>query len=271
MDSISSDSSFRYLLEVAYDGTDFCGWQVQPNGTSVQQVLEFNLSRIYADMRIDTESSGRTDAGVHALAQAVTFTPPLRPLIDQDKLFRSLNRMLPRTIRIVSIRKVPRDFHARFSALAKTYTYVINTGPSTPFVERWSWNLRSFTKIREVRAAMKMLEGVHDFSAFTVDRKEIGDAVRTLFSAKLKRFGPIICLTFTGDGFLYKMIRSIVGTIAFVGEGRIPPEETGRILESRDRSEAYDTAPAQGLFLMKVYYRKGEWRRFRLERPPFHC
>ncbi|OGV55001.1 MAG: tRNA pseudouridine(38-40) synthase TruA [Lentisphaerae bacterium GWF2_50_93] len=261
--------NIRWFMEVAYDGTDYLGWQIQPDGLTVQEVLEEKLGMIYANQLIRTESSGRTDAGVHALGQAVTFSAPCRPIVQDWKLYKALNRMLPQSIRIREAREVEEKFHARFSAAGKAYTYVINRGLPNPFSDRWSWNMGDFTDLCELRKSCDRLVGVHDFSSFTVDRKEIDDAVRTIFRIEIHEFGDLVCLTFVGDGFLYKMIRSLMGTLAFAGTGKIKADEVEEILQSRKRAAAHDTAPAQGLFLMKVFYDEESMKKFKLEKPPF--
>ena len=259
----------KILLRVAFGGTEYCGWQIQSNSLSVQEVLERKLSQIYAGAKIKTESSSRTDAGVHALGQAVSFIPPEGSEIDIKTLYRALNRTLPDSIRIREIKKVPESFHARYSADSKAYTYVINTGIPSPFTAKWSWHLHDFKKIREVRKAAKYLVGKHDFSAFTVERKKIDDAVRTIHKISVKKSGDFFCITFIGDGFLYKMVRSVVGSLAVVGLGKATPSKIKEILESLNRVEGYATAPAKGLFLMEVFYKKNEWKKFKLKRLPF--
>lgn len=259
----------RWFMELAYDGTDFAGWQVQPNAITIQQVLEGKLGVIYANQLIRTESSGRTDAGVHALNQTVTFTAPERPIIQDWKLYKALNRMLPSTIRIRAVREVEEKFHARFSTVGKAYTYVINRGIPNPFTDRWTWNMSEFTELCELRKAVTYLIGEHDFSSFTVDRSAIDDAVRKIFRIEIQEFGDLLCLTFVGEGFLYKMVRSMMGTLAFVGTGRIEAEKVHDILESKNRISCYDTAPASGLFLVKVFYDEKSMNDFKLEKPPF--
>lgn len=263
--------SLRWFMELAYDGTEFSGWQIQPNGITVQEVLEEKLAQIYANQPIRVESSGRTDAGVHALGQTVTFTCPERPVITEWKLLKSLNRMLPESIRIREIKQVYGDFHARYSALGKAYTYIINKGEQSPFLERWSWHLPQWNacRLQQIRKATSCLEGTHDFSSFTVERKNIDNAVRTIYRIDVQEFGQILCITFLGDGFLYKMIRGIMGTLAFVGSGTLKPDDVTDILNSKNRSLAYDTAPSKGLFLVKVFYKDKEWEDFRLKQPPF--
>lgn len=259
----------RFRVELSFDGTEYHGWQVQPNGLTVQEVLESCLSKLFGGCRIRVQGSSRTDSGVHALGLVASFDAPESPYIPDWKVKKAMNRLLPPSIKIREAELAPDSFNARFSAHAKAYVYVINTGDLNPFTCRWSWHLRSFTRLDEVAAALKLLEGTHDFSSFAVERSGIDDPVRTIFRAELKTFGPLVCLHFIGDGFLYKMVRSMAGALADVGLGRMEPDEMSRILEARDRCMARDTAPAHGLFLVKVFYKPGEWEGHRLEQPPF--
>lgn len=263
------DIHFKWFLEISYDGTEFGGWQIQQNNVTIQGILENRLSKIYANQLIHIEACSRTDAGVHAIGQIISFMPPERPLVDKDKLYRSLNRMLPPSIRIKEVKKAPSEFHARFSTVGKAYTYVINNGIPNPFTERWSWHLPNFKEICEIRKAVSYLEGMHDFSSFTVERKEIENAERRIYRIDVQEFGEFVCITFVGNGFLYKMIRSIIGTLAFVGSGKISAIKIKKILETKNRCDAYDTAPSKGLFLVKVFYDEGSLNKFILEKPPF--
>lgn len=259
----------RKKIIISYDGTNYAGWQIQPNGLAVQQVLEEKLAMLYAWQKIRVEASGRTDAGVHALGQCAHFDEPERPNLPNDKILKALNRLLPSDIRITGIEDAPLGFHARFSAKGKTYVYVVNTGSEDAFTSRWSWHLENFTKLDEVGRCMEMLVGRHDFSSFTVERSEIDDAVRTITDARLLEIGAYKCLCFTGEGFLYKMVRSIVGTLSFVGAGKVSQQEFSRIFAARSRSEACDTAPPHGLFLARVYYGEEAPSSVDLESLPF--
>jgi tRNA pseudouridine38-40 synthase len=160
-------------------------------------------------------------------------------------------------------------FNARNSSFGKAYAYVVNTGDLNPFTSRWSWHMTDFLKIDEVKEAIQAVVGTHDFSSFTVERDEIDDPVRSIFRAEVKTFGPLVCLHFIGDGFLYKMVRSMVGTLVDIGRGRLAPSEMGRILEARNRILCRDTAPAEGLFLLKVFYEDRAWEAHKLDQPPF--
>lgn len=260
----------RKKLLISYDGTNYAGWQIQPNRNTVQQVLEEKLSALYAWQKVRVEGSGRTDSGVHALGQVAHFDEPLRPNIDNDKIFRALNRMLPKDIRIKSVENVPETFHARFSVKGKTYVYVINSGVEDAFNSRYSWHYPSFKEFREVRKCLRLLEGRKDFSSFTVERAQIDNAERFISEARLVSRGEYNFLCFTGEGFLYKMIRSFVGTLVFVGSARIKASDFKEILSKKDRCEAYDTAPPQGLFLVKVYYDSDDFGKYDLRSLPIH-
>jgi tRNA pseudouridine38-40 synthase len=262
--------SRRFFLELCFDGTDYGGWQIQPNVETVQGVLQKKLRGLFANQEIKVQGSSRTDAGVHALGMGVTFSSPPSPYIEESQIFRALNSLLPPSIKVKSLKTVPDDFHARYSACAKAYTYVVNTGQETPFSNRWSWNLTHFTKLDEVRKAADYLTGEHDFSSFAVKRSKIENAVRTIYQIDIDQLGDMVCLSFRGNGFLYKMVRSLMGTLAAVGIGKMDAESVKEILEARNRPEACDTCPPQGLFLMKVFYQEDEWRSFKLDRLPFH-
>ena len=259
----------NFRMEVSFDGTPYHGWQRQANGLAVQEVVEDKLSHLFNTERIRIQGSSRTDAGVHALGMTVSFEAPESPYIPDWKIKKAMNRLLPPDIRVRSVDYAPPEFNARFSAKGKAYIYVVNTGDLNPFTSRWSHYQPEFTRIDEVREAMKLLEGTHDFSAFTVELVPEKNHVRTMYRLEAKTFGPLTCLCFVGNGFLYKMVRSMAGALLEVGRGRMPAGRVGEMLASKDRSMAKDTAPACGLFLMKVFYEEDEWRSFDFDRPPF--
>ena len=256
-------------MELAYDGTAYHGWQRQPNGITVQEVVEERLCKLFGGKQIRIQGSSRTDSGVHALGLVASCKLPEHPLIPTWKVHKALNRLLPPDIRIRSIEEMPENFNARFSAHAKSYVYVVNTGDINPFTNRYSWLLDDMTDIEALRKAIKYLEGEHDFSTFTVDRGSIDDPVRLILQTDVTTFGPLICMRFIGTGFLYKMVRSMVGALVFVGRGKLPPEAIKKMLEAKNRLACKDTAPAKGLFLKKVYYNPEEWRTDRVDSPPF--
>lgn len=260
-----------FKLELCFDGTAYHGWQYQTNNITVQEILEDRLKRLFAsESKISVQGSSRTDSGVHALGMCASFRAPESPYIPDWKVKKALNRILPDDIRIRSAELVDPSFNARHDALAKSYVYVINTGDLNPFVNRYCWHLHDLTKIDEMREAIAFLQGTHDFSTFTVQNKLVDDPVRSILRTEVKCFGPLVCLYFLGDGFLYKMVRSMAGSLAFVGRGKLTPEDIHSMLESRNRLRCKDTAPARGLFLKKVFYRYGEWEQDSLEEPPFH-
>lgn len=257
-----------FRLELSFDGTDYHGWQRQANGITVQEVLENKLRHLFSNDSIRVQGSSRTDSGVHALGMAVSFQAPPSPYIPDWKLKKALNRLLPPNIKIREAAVAEPGFNARFSAHSKAYVYVINTGDLNPFTCRWSWHITDIVNPDGMAEALKCVEGTHDFSTFTVELDPSRDHVRTIYKAELKRFGPLLCLHLMGNGFLYKMVRSIVGAAAEVGRGNLPPEAISRMLEAKSRSAAKDTAPALGLFLLKVFY-DDSWKTHELDAPPF--
>ena len=259
----------RLLLEISYDGGGYGGWQIQPNSPSVQQVLQEKLTKLFGGLPIHLIGASRTDAGVHAIGFAASFLTPDRPVIPPERLMTALNRQLPPAIRIRSLRPVPLDFHTRYDALGKAYTYVFNRGLDTPFAGRYSWRVRPGQDLDAMRECCAVLTGTHDFSSFVAERKNIDDAVRTIYSIDIQDFGQYRCVTFVGNGFLYKMVRCLIGTVEAVGRGKITPRDVARILEARDRTQAPETAPPWGLFLMKVFFDEAEIGAFRLEQVPF--
>ncbi len=269
IESTTYPPAHRFLLEICFDGSGYGGWQIQPRRPTVQDVLQRTLSRLYGGVRIHVIGSSRTDAGVHALGFAASFLAPERPAIPMEKVRSALNRLMPSDVRVVSIREVPLAFHARHDALGKAYTYVLNLGGDSPFSSRYSWRPRRAIRPDLMHEASRRLVGTHDFSSFVVERGRIEDAVRTIYRIDQDCFGSYVCMTFVGNGFLYKMIRCMVGAIEAAGAGAIPPDGIDAILAAGDRAAAPDTAPPHGLFLDRVFYDGEEMRRFRLEHVPF--
>lgn len=256
-------------MELSFDGTNYHGWQRQPNGITVQEAVEERLNKLFARASIRLQGSSRTDAGVHALAMVASCRLPEHPYIPLWKMHKALNRLLPADIRLRSVEEAGEDFNARFSALAKSYVYVVNTGDVNPFTNRYSWHLEDMRELDALRKAIGYLQGTHDFSTFTVDRGKIMDPVRTILKTDVITFGPLVCLYFLGTGFLYKMVRSMVGALIFAGRGKLPPEAIEKMLAAKNRLACKDTAPAHGLFLKQVFYTPGGWNSDRLEKPPF--
>ncbi len=244
----------RWKCTVAYDGTEFQGWQSQPGGRSIQDALERRLREIFGrDLRI--HGSGRTDAGVHALGQVFHFDAdwPHGP----EKLLTALGSGLPDAIQLRGVRRAPASFHARFSATGKIYFYNLYCGGrADPFAAPFCWSLPRRPDMAAMRTAAARLAGRHDFRAFSAfNGGEKNDTVRDLRRIDLAGRGPRLRLTFEADGFLYKMARSLAGALVAVGLGKLTPDEVAAILRSRERTHQVETAPARGLFLAKVFYR----------------
>ena len=260
----------RYLLEIAYDGTNYSGWQIQPHRVAVQQRVQEILTKMYNGQPIHLIGSSRTDAGVHAQRFAASYLTPVRPDIPTDKILRAVNRQLPGDIKLRTVREVPLEFHARYDALGKAYTYVLNLGDPSPFTDRYTWRPIHRMDVEKIRAASQVLTGTHDYSSFVVERSLIDEAVRTIYRIDVQEFGQFCCVTFVGNGFLYKMIRCLMGTLEAAGAGKLSPEAVRRILEACDRTVAPETAPPNGLFPMKVFYTPEERAGFKLENVPFY-
>jgi tRNA pseudouridine38-40 synthase len=245
-------------LTLAYDGHDFAGWQVQPDRLSVQGTLVSAFEHLTGEKTLP-QGSGRTDAGVHALAQTATVT--LQSPIPAANLVRALNDVLPRSIRVLAVDEMPPDFHARRSAVAKTYRYRIYRGAiCSPFIARYVYHHPYPLDESRMIAAAPLVEGRHDFTSFAAvdpeSRKE-GleiDNVRTIFQSQWQRQDDELIYTVRGNGFLHHMVRNLVGTFLMIGKGSLKTEDMRRILDLRDRSAASATAPASGLFLVSVEY-----------------
>jgi tRNA pseudouridine38-40 synthase len=242
----------RWRAVVAYDGGAYDGWQSQPGGRAVQDVIERRLAEVLgAAVRI--HGSGRTDAGVHARGQVFHFDAAWGH--GPDKLRKAVQAGLPGAILLRSLRPAAADFHARFSARGKTYRYEIFLGEADPFATRYCWSLPRPVDWTAVAAAAAVLRGRHDFKAFAAERgKERETTVRDLRRIDLRRRGRRVRLEFEADGFLYKMVRSLVGTLVNVGLGKLSPADVAALLASRRRTPQVQTAPPHGLFLERVGY-----------------
>ena len=243
-------------LILAYDGTDFSGWQLQPHAPSIQGTLASAVGRITGE-NVLPQGSGRTDAGVHALGQVATF--PTESVIPAANLAVALNDILPPTIRVLECVEVPENFHARKSVAAKTYRYRIYRGAiCPPFLARYVWHYPYPMNFAALERAAPRIEGEHDFSSFAAVDPEKGrdekDCTRRILASGWRQEGEEFVYEVRGNGFLHHMVRNLVGTFALVGKGTIQPEDISRILETRNRSAAGATAPASGLYLVKVEY-----------------
>jgi tRNA pseudouridine38-40 synthase len=239
-------------LTLEYDGTAYLGWQRQPQGMTVQQALEEAVARITGAMP-SVVGSGRTDAGVHARGQVAHFkTPSAMPAAT---FHRALNALLPRDIVVLGAEEAAADFHARFSARGKRYAYTIWNDPVRPVLKRHIvWHCRRRLAVDRLRAASECLLGTQDFRAFESSGAAAKTTTRTVTLAEWSRNGPELVFAVEADGFLYNMVRSIVGSLVEVGLGKRAPEWIRELIASRDRTKAGPTAPPRGLCLVRVDY-----------------
>jgi tRNA pseudouridine38-40 synthase len=250
----AAPESRRWKCVCAYNGAEFAGWQSQElrSRPAIQDVIEKRLAAILgAPVRI--HGSGRTDSGVHARGQVFHFDAPWRH--GREKFLAAFRVGLPASIQIQSIREAPPGFHARFSAKGKIYSYHLCLGDADPFTRPAVWSIFRPLDLAAMEKAAAFLRGRHDFRAFSATRgggEE--DSVRNLRRLELRRRGRRVTIIVEGDGFLYKMARSLVGALVSVGEGKLAPEQLRDMLRSRHRTAAVLTAPPQGLFLEKVLY-----------------
>jgi tRNA pseudouridine38-40 synthase len=242
-------------LTLQYDGTGYVGWQRQPNGLAIQQVLEDALAPIEG-AAVTVHGAGRTDAGVHALGQVASVT--LGASLAPATLARALNAVLPADVRVLGIEEPGDGFHARFSAVSKTYEYrIVNAPIVSAFLHRYAWHVVQPLDLDAMRAAAEPLVGRHDFAAFQGAGSSVATTERTVMDVSWEDGGgydlPLV-MQITGDGFLRHMVRNIVGTLVEIGAGRWDPWRLLEILESRARTQAGPTAPPHGLFLTRVTY-----------------
>lgn len=244
----------RWRCICAYDGTDFSGWQSQSSRDAVQDVIEARLAVVFKSS-IRIHGSGRTDAGVHALGQVFHFDANWSH--GTAKLLTALSAGLPATIQLKSVKTAPPDFHARFSAVGKRYSYRLHEGTADPFTQRFvlSRERPQRLDLAAMEAAAAVLHGRHDFRAFAADNgTELENPVRHLTRIAVTRRGRSVKLVFEANGFLYKMVRSLTGALVAVGEGRLAVHDITTILQTGRRTAVVETAPAQGLFLERVFY-----------------
>ena len=242
-------------LTLEYDGADYVGWQRQPTGASIQGALEQALAPMHGGP-VTVHGAGRTDAGVHASGQVASVV--LASHLDDATIGRALNAALPATIRVLAVATAAADFHARFSATAKTYEYrIVNAPLVSAFLHRYVWHVSQPLDIEAMRTAAGPLIGTHDFAGFQGTGSSVPTTERTILALDLEAgagFDLPLVLRITGDGFLRHMVRNIAGTLVEVGRGRWDPWRPVTILESRDRAAAGPTAPPHGLFLTHVAY-----------------
>ena len=257
------------LLTIEYDGTYFNGWQRQPGLKTGQGAIEEALTKLM-NQPVTIDGTSRTDAGVHALCQKATFSGDFG--IPTDRIKRALNDMLASNesyrgkaapIRVIDVEEVPEDFHARFNCTGKKYRYIIDTCKEPNIYERnYAYQIGEELDIAKMEEALEHINGTHDFEAFQAAGGTPRETtVRTIFGTSLKREGNKIIFEVRGDGFLYNMVRIMVGTLIEVGKGKLDPKSVKEILDSHDRQNAGPTAPAEGLYLAEIYFTQEElWK-----------
>lgn len=240
-------------LILSYDGSDFFGWQTQPDRRTVQETLEKAISDLTKEERVVVHASGRTDSGVHAVAQVVNFHTACG--YSTANLLNALNARMPQDIVISEAVEVAADFHANYSAIKKMYRYVIHNGKTpNPFLRKYCYFFRKPLDLQQMQRGAEVLIGKHDFACFETEWPNRASSIRTINLLRINRVGDWIWIDVEADGFLYNMVRAITGTLIQVGRGYWEPTEVERILASKDRTQAGPNAPASGLFLMKVMY-----------------
>ncbi|WP_338152463.1 tRNA pseudouridine(38-40) synthase TruA [Indiicoccus explosivorum] len=239
---------------ITYDGSGFSGFQVQPKKRTVQSVLNQALGKMHKTSSFNVTASGRTDAKVHALGQVIHFDTELE--IPADRWPVAINTLLPADIRVLSVEKATADFHARYSAVGKTYRYKWKISSIiSPFTRNFFTHLREKPDIPAMRQAVTAFQGTHDFSSFCSANTPVVNKVRTVHGISIEEYADEIHLVISGSGFLYNMVRIIAGTLLEIGTGERRPEEAARILAAKDRDAAGKTAPPHGLYLERVEYK----------------
>ena len=241
------------LLTLSYCGTHYHGWQIQENALTVQEVFQNALFEIIHE-RPDIKGCSRTDSGVHANMYCVSMK--IEHPIAKDRLMMALNRYLPLDVAVTKIIDVPEDFHARYSCKGKEYVYKVwNSRVRNPFADGLMLHYRYDLDIEALNKEAQAFVGTHDFTSFcTLDRREKGDFTRTVKYFRVEKDGDLLTFTVAADGFLYNMVRIMVGTLLAIGQGRIPYGSLPQIIEAENRKCAGPTAPPQGLYLNKVFY-----------------
>lgn len=254
--------TIRYKATIAYDGTDYSGFQIQSNGRTIQGKIEAVLKKINKNEFVRIHPSGRTDAGVHAAGMVFHFDFPAS--IPEKGIFKAMNVLLPADISLLHLKPVEAEFHARYHALAKTYTYrVHNHEIRDPFTQRFALNHPYEMDEARVQEAVQLFLGTHDFTSFCSAKTVIENKVRTIYESTVEvdRDTNEWLFTFTGDGFLYNMVRIMVGTLIEVADGRLAVNTISEMFDAKDRSRSGKTIAANGLRLEKVYYDEEELRK----------
>ncbi len=240
------------MIEIEYDGTNYSGWQIQPNSTTIQEQIMKALKKL-TGKEIILHGAGRTDAGVHAYGQVASFM--LEMNIPVERIPLALNSNLPEDITIVNARQVPMDFHARYNAIGKRYIYhIYENRYRSSLLRNYSYHVRYDLDHNKMREGAKILMGTHDFRGFMSKGSSIENTIRTIHKLDLISKDNSLYIHIEGDGFLYNMVRIITGTLVKIGAGNMPVDQIKKVLESGDRTLAGPKAPPEGLFLDKVFY-----------------
>ncbi|MCR5837322.1 MAG: tRNA pseudouridine(38-40) synthase TruA [Lachnospiraceae bacterium] len=243
----------RIRLIIAYDGTNYCGWQIQINGITVEEILNKALSDLLKE-DIAVIGASRTDSGVHALGNVAVFDSETK--IPPEKISFALNQRLPNDIRIQKSEEVPLDFHPRFCDSVKTYEYkILNRRFDIPLYRLYTHFVYMPLDVDKMKKAAAYIVGEHDFASFCSSGSQVENTVRTVYTLDVSKTDDIISIKISGNGFLYNMVRIIVGTLIKVGLGVYPPEHVKEIIEAKDRYAAGPKAPACGLTLVEIEYR----------------
>lgn len=244
----------KYKCVIAYDGTDFAGYQVQPEKRTIQSEFEAVLAQMHKGTIIKVTASGRTDSGVHAKGQVLHFESPLT--FPTENWIKAFSALLPTDIITLEVDIVPDDFHARFHTTGKEYRYIVARSKlRDPFKRNYAYHYPYPLNVEAMREAISYLIGTHDFTSFCSAKTEVVDKVRTIKEMDFEESDDFLVFRFVGEGFLYNMVRILVGTLLDVGSGKMSPHDMSGILDKKDRSFAGKTAPAQGLYLWKVFYK----------------
>lgn len=245
----------RYKAIISYDGSNFSGFQRQPQVRSVQEEIEKTLQRINSGEAVQIQGAGRTDSGVHAYGQVIHFD--LSKARDPERLRFALDSQLPEDIDVVSVEEVTEDFHARYTKHYKTYEFLVDSGrPKNPMMRNYATSYPYPLDLMSMQEAIEDLIGTHDFTGFTASGSSVENKVRTITRATVERDAKtgFLVFTFTGNGFLYKQVRNMVGTLLKIGNGRMPVSQIRTVLESKNRNLAGPTASGNGLYLKEIIY-----------------
>ncbi|HET6871762.1 MAG TPA: tRNA pseudouridine(38-40) synthase TruA [Sporolactobacillaceae bacterium] len=243
----------RLKCTISYDGTEFSGYQIQPNGRTVQGEIEHVLMRMHKGRQVRISASGRTDAGVHAVGQVIHFDTELD--IPESGWIRALNTQLPHDIQVFKVEKSGQEFHSRFATKKKEYRYrILNCLERDLFRRNYVYHVPELLNIDAMKDAAQYILGEHDFTSFCAAGSSVKDKVRTVYELELIPKEDELIIRIVGNGFLYQMVRIIVGNLLEVGRGKIEPGQIKEILDARDRRKALYTAPPQGLYLWHVDY-----------------